>query len=333
MKKQAWAILILGAFLLALVVGGCGQSAPSAKSAEPQKPVVKYPEKAITALAFTGPGGGADLFARQSGKALQTILGKPFMVENRVGGSGAIAMQTAATANPDGYTLLGITNTLLITPLRNTTPKSMADFVPIARLVLDPMVVYVRADSKYDTNTFLDAIKNGDRSIKIACPQAGSPETMAIETLVKKHNAKGIHMIPYPDTSKVIPAILGGDVDASMSELAELIPQIEAKTVKVVMSLTTKRLEKYPDIPTFVEKGYADVSVDKFRGYAVVKGTPPEVIKILEEAMKKSLDDPDYKKTIATNYQVPAYLGSADFAKFLKETEDKYKVFFTAGKK
>jgi len=162
MKKQAWVFLILGALILALVVAGCGQSS---QGADTKKPVVKYPEKAITALVFTGPGGGSDLFARQSGKALQTILGKPFMIENRVGGSGAIAMQTAATATPDGYTLLGITNTLLITPLRNSTPKSLADFTPIARLVLDPMVVYVRADSKYDTNSFLEAIKTGDRSI------------------------------------------------------------------------------------------------------------------------------------------------------------------------
>lgn len=327
MKKQVWALLIIGVIVLSVVIGGCGQSADN------KKPAAKFPEKAITVLVFTGPGGGSDLFARQSGKALQTILGKPIMVENRVGGSGAIAMQTAATAPPDGHTLLGITNTLLITPLRNTTPKSLADFTPVARLALDPMVVYVRADSKYDTNSFLEAIKNGDRSVKIACPQAGSPETMAIETLVKKHNAKGIHMIPYPDTSKVIPAILGGDVDASMSELAELIPQIEAKTVKVIMALTTKRLEKYPDIPTFVEKGFTDVSVDKFRGYAAPKGTPPEVVKILEEACKKALDDPDYKKTMATNYQVPAFLGSEDFAKFLKETEDRYKVFFAADKK
>lgn len=324
-KTRFWVVALVVMLVAALVVTGCGQSTETKKS-------VKYPEKAITVVAFTGPGGGADLFARQSGKALQTILGKPIMTENRVGGSGAVSMQNVAEAKPDGYTLLGVTNTLLITPIRNQTPKSMADLIPIARLVLDPMVVYVRADSKYDSNSFIEAIKNGDGSLKVACPQAGSPETIAIESLVKKHNAK-IHMIPYPDTSKALPAVLGGDVDASMGELAELIPQLEAKTVKIVMALTSKRVGSHPDVPTFVEKGFADVSVDKFRGYAAPKGTSPEIIKILEDACKKALDDPDYKKTYTNNYQVPAFMGSEEFGKFLKETEDKYKVYFANQKK
>lgn len=318
--KNRYLVLAVVMLLIAALVAGCGQGGD-------KKPAAKYPEKAITTVAFTGPGGGSDLFNRQSGKALQAILGKPVVTENRVGGSGAVAMQFAAEAKPDGYTLMGVTNTLLITPIRNQTPKSMNDFVPIARMVLDPMVVYVRADSKYDSESFLAAIKSGDGSLKVACPQAGSPETIAIETLVKKHNGK-IHMVPYPDSSKAMPAVLGGDVDASMGELAELIPQIQAKTVKVVMALTSVRIPSHPDVPTFVEKGYADVSVDKFRGWAAPKGTPPEVIKILEDACKKALDDPDYKKTYTNNYQIPAYLGSADFGKFLKETEDKYRVYF-----
>lgn len=324
-KARYWVVAFAAVLITALIITGCGQSVGTQKT-------VKYPEKAITVVAFTGPGGGSDLFSRQSGKALQTILGKPVMTENRVGGSGAVAMQNVAESKPDGYTLIGVTNTLLITPIRNQTPKSMADMIPIARLVLDPMVVYVRADSKYDSNSFLEAIKNGDGSLKVACPQAGSPETIAMETLSKKYNGK-IHMIPYPDSSKALPAVLGGDVDASMGELAELIPQLEAKTVKIVMALTTKRIPSHPDMPTFVEKGYADVNVDKFRGYAAPKGTPPEVIKILEEACKKALDDPEYKKTYTNNYQVPAYLGSEEFGKFLKETEDKYRAYFAAQKK
>ena len=325
-KNKFWVVATVALLIAALALTGCSQSTDTKKAA------TKYPEKAITTIAFTGPGGGSDLFNRQSGKALQNILGKPVVTENRVGGSGAVAMQNAADAKPDGYTLMGVTNTLLITPIRNTTPKSMNDFIPIARLVLDPLVVYVRADSKYDSEKFVDAIKNGDGSLKVACSQAGSPETISMETLVKKYNGK-IHMVPYPDSSKAMPAVLGGDVDAGMGELAELIPQLEAKTIKIVMALTSKRVPSHPDVPTFVEKGYTDVSVDKFRGWAAPKGTPPEIIKILEDACKKSLEDAEYKQTIAKNYQVPAFLGSEDFGKFLKETEDKYRAYFGAQKK
>lgn len=325
-KNSYWLVALVLTLVAAVVVAGCGQSAETKKTA------VKYPEKAITTIAFTGPGGGSDIFNRQSGKALQNVLGKPVVTENRVGGSGAVAMQNAAEAKPDGYTLMGVTNTLLITPIRNNTPKSMNDFVPIARMVLDPMVVYVRVDSKYDTTNFINAIKNGDGSLKVACSQAGSPETISMETLAKKYNGK-IHMVPYPDSSKAMPAVLGGDVDAGMGELAELIPQLEAKTIKVVMALTSKRVPSHPDVPTFVENGYADVSVDKFRGWAAPKGTPPEVIKILEDACKKALEDAEYKQTIAKNYQVSAFQGSEEFGKFLKETEDKYRTYFAAQKK
>lgn len=320
MSKRVLMGLAVGVMASALVVSGITLAA------------AKYPEKAITIVAFTAPGGGGDIFARQCGKALQNILGKPVITENRPGGSGAIAMQFAATARPDGYTLLGVTNTLLITPLRQDTPKRMDDFLPVARLVLDPMVLYVRADSKYTTDSFLQEVKSGDGSLKIGCPQAGSSETIAIEALKKQYGGK-IHMVPFTDSTKAMTAVLSGDVVASMGELAELNPQLLAKTVKVLFALTSKRIPQYADMPTFVEKGYPNVVTDKFRGIVAPKGTPAEVIKILEEACKKSLDDPEYKKTYTNNLQTPAFLGAADFGKFMKEWENRYKAYFDSVKK
>ena len=320
MSKRFWMMVVVGVIASTLVIGGIALAA------------AKYPEKAITIVAFTGPGGGGDIFARQCGKALQNIFGKPVITENRPGGSGAIAMQFAATARPDGYTLLGVTNTLLITPLRQDTPKKMDDFAPVARLVLDPMVLYVRADSKYDTNSFLKEVKSGDGSLKIGCPQAGSSETIAIEALKKQYGGK-IHMVPFTDSTKAMTAVLSGDVVASMGELAELNPQLLAKTVKVLFALTSQRIPQYADMPTFVEKGYPNVVTDKFRGIVAPKGTPPEIIKILEEACKKSLDDPEYKKTYTNNLQTPAYLNGQEFGKFMKEWENRYRAYFAAQKK
>jgi putative tricarboxylic transport membrane protein len=320
MNKRFWIGVVAGAILSVFMISGIALAA------------AKYPEKPITIVAFTAPGGGGDLFARQSGKGLQNILGKTIITENRPGGSGAIAMQFAATARPDGYTLLGVTNTLLITPLRQETPKRIDDFIPIARVVLDPMVLYVRADSKYDTNSFLNEIKNGDGNLKIGCPQAGSPETIAIEALKKQYGGK-LHMVPFTDSTKAMTSVLGGDVVASMGELAELNPQLLAKSVKILFGLTSKRIPQFPDMPTFVELGFPNVVTDKFRGLAAPKGTPPEVIKILEEACKKVLDDPDYKKLYTNNLQTPAYLNGPDFGKFMKEQEARYKAYFDAQKK
>jgi len=320
MSKRFWMGLAVGVITVGFLIGGAGPAE------------AKYPEKPVTIVAFTGPGGGGDLFARQAGRGLQNVLGKPIMTENRPGGSGAIAMQFAATARPDGYTLLGVTNTLLITPLRQETPKRISDFIPIARMVLDPMVLYVRADSKYDANSFLNEVKNGDGNLKIGCPQAGSPETIAIEALKKQYGGK-LHMVPFTDSTKAMTAVLGGDVVASMGELAELNAQILAKSVKILFALTTKRIPQFPDMPTFVEKGYPNVVTDKFRGLVAPKGTPPEVIKILEDACKKALDDPDYKKLYTNNLQSPAYLNGQEFGAFMKEQEARYKAYFDSLKK
>lgn len=320
MRKRLWILIIVSVMTAALMMNGSVFAA------------AKYPEKPITIVAHTAPGGGADIFTRQSGKALQNILGRPVITENRPGGSGAIAMQFAAGARPDGYTLLGVTNTLLLTPIRQATPKKMDDFMPISRLVLDPMVLYVRVDSKYDANSFLQEVKNGDGNLKIGCPQAGSPETIAIETLMKQYGGK-IHMIPYPDGAKSMTAVLGGDVVASMAELAELTPQLLGKTVKILLALTSQRVLQYPDIPTFVEKGYPNVVIDKFRGLVAPKGTSPEIIKILEGAYKKVLDDAEYKKTYTNNVQTPAYQNALDFGKFMKDQESRYKAYFDSQKK
>jgi putative tricarboxylic transport membrane protein len=292
----------------------------------------KYPEKPITIVSHSAPGAGADIFARQCGKALQKLLGKPVITEDRPGGSGAIAMQFAAGARPDGYTLLGVTNTLLLTPIRQATPKKMDDFMPIARLVMDPMVLYVRADSKYDANSFLQEVKSGDGNLKIGCAQAGSPEYMAIEVLVKQYGGK-IHMVPYPDGAKSMTAVLGGDMVASMAELAELNPQLLGKTVKILFALTSQRIPQYPDTQTFVEKGYPNVVIDKFRGLVAPKGTSPEIIKILEGACRKALDDPEYKKTYTNNLQTPAYQNAQDFGTFMKDQESRYKAYFDSQKK
>lgn len=292
----------------------------------------KYPEKAITIVCHTAPGAGADIFAREGGKALQNILGNPVVIENRPGGSGAIAMQFAAGARPDGYTLLMATNTLLLTPIRQATPKKMDDFTPVARIVLDPMVLYVRADSKYDEISFLQEVKSGAGNLKIGCPQAGSPETIAIEALVKQYGGK-IHMVPYPDGAKSMTAVLSGDVDASMGELAEIAPQLLGKTIKIMLSLTSQRVPQYPDVKTFAEKGYPNVVVDKFRGFVAPKGVSSEIIKILEGACKKALDDPGYKKTYTNNLQTPAYQNAQDFGKFMKEQENRYRAYFASQKK
>jgi putative tricarboxylic transport membrane protein len=285
----------------------------------------KYPTKPITIIVHSKAGGGADVLVKQVGQYLKNILGQPIISESRYGGSGATAMQFTSGARPDGYTLLAVTDTFLITPILEKTPKNIYDFVPIARLLIDPMVLYVRTESKYDANSFLQEMKSGDGNLKIAGTHLGSPETMVLQTLIKQYGCK-IHMVPFPGNSML--AVLGGEVEAGMAELAEITPQLLGKTVKILFALTSQRIPQYPDIQTLVEVGFPKAAINKFRGFVAPKGTPPEIIGILEEAFRKVLDDPEYKKVYTNNLQVAAYQNAMDFGKFIKDQENGYKAYF-----
>lgn len=319
--KRFFAILLAGTLLLA----GCASKPAAAPS--PAAPKTDFPTKTVTLVAHTAPGGGADVFARQSGKAIQNVLGKTVVIDNRSGGSGAIALQHVADAKPDGYTVLAITDTMIITPLKNQVPKDLSYFKPVARMVVDPSVLYVKADSKWTLDSLLEAIIKGDKNVKWAASQAGTPETMAIDTLIKKYNAK-INSVMMGDGSKAITAVLSGDCEASIAEVAEIVPQLDAKQLRVLAVFNSQRIPAMNDIPTMVEKGYPDLVLDKFRGYAVPKDTPDDIVKILEDAIKKALEDPDYKKTYTNNMQIPAFQGSADLQKTLDEKKATYTAAF-----
>jgi putative tricarboxylic transport membrane protein len=332
--KKLFAIVLTGM----LLVAGCGTTKPAAapsssggsgssSTSAPATPKVDFPTKTVTLVAHTAPGGGADVFARQSGKALQNVLGKTVVIDNRSGGSGAIALQYAAEAKPDGYTVLSITDTMIITPLNNQIPKDLTAFKPVSRLVVDPNVLYVKADSKWTLDSMLEAITKGSANVKWAASQAGTPETMAMETLISKYKAK-INSVMMGDGSKAITAVLSGDCEASIAEVAEILPQLQAKQLKVLAVFNSQRIPAMNDIPTMAEKGYPDLVLDKFRGYAVPKDTPDEIVKILEDSFKKVLEDPDYKKTYTNNMQIPAYQGSADLQKTIDAKRATYKTAF-----
>ncbi|SFG14680.1 Tripartite-type tricarboxylate transporter, receptor component TctC [Desulfotomaculum arcticum] len=333
MKFKRGILVLVCIAAIAALLAGCGQGSTDQQSGDKEQAakVTDYPNKPITIIVHSSPGAGADLFGRQAGKALQNVLGKPVVVENRTGGSGAVALQYVADSRPDGYTLIGMTDTLITTPLKNSTPKSIHDLVPVARLVLDGDVIYVNSDSNWDSQSVLDAIKGGSAKFKLGSPQVGSPESIAVNTLLNQYKAN-INAVTYGDGSEALMGVLAGDIDAGIAELAEILPQLEAGKVKVVLAFNSERNPAIPDIPTFVESGYPDVIVDKFRGFSAPKGTPQEVIDVLQQAFQQVMDDPDYKKAYTDNQQIPAYQNSADFQAFLDETEAKYKTFFDAQK-
>lgn len=290
-----------------------------------------YPSKPVTIVVHTGPGGGMDLFAREIAKRLQPVLGQPVVVENRPGGSSAVAMQYVASQPADGYTLIGITDTLIITPIKNKTPKSIKDLTPVAQLLTDPNVLFVRSDSKYTKISQMLADLKGGTRLRIAQTQVGSPESSALLKLIERYGLRNIVPVPIQDGGAGVTAVLGGHLVASLAEPAEIAAQLEAKQARVLVTFTTKRIPQMPDVPTFNELGY-DVAIDKFRGIAAPKGTPANVVARLEKALKQVLDSADYKKVYDANFQIPNFIGSKGFAEFLDRKQADYTAAFAKQK-
>jgi len=301
----------------------------------PTRPVQaadKYPSKTITLVSHSGPGGGADLFLRSLAPFIQKKLNKTVVVENRPGGSSAIAMNYVKGMPPDGHTLMGATDTLLITPLRNKVPASTHDLRPVSRILLDGDVIYVRADSKWTSESMLEAITKGTQNVNWGTPQAGSPESINVTILIKKYRCK-INSVAYGDGAKSLMGVLGGDVEASIAELAEIQPQLQAKQLRVILTFNSERIPQISDVPTFIENGFPDVVFDKFRGLLIHKDTSDEVVKILDGTIAEIVKDPEYLKLAERNVQIPAYLNSKAFGEFLKKTEAGYESYFKTRQK
>lgn len=327
------ALLVLGAVTLA----GCGgkqEQAPQAGSGqqgggEPAKQA-EYPTKEITLVVHTAPGGGGDVYGRQLAKYLEPVLGKPVVVENRPGGSGATALSYVAKAAPDGYTLLALTNTLVMTPIKNKTPNTIDDLDLIAQTQADPTVLYVSAKSPYKTaQELLEAAKT--KKMKWGAAQVGSPDYIALNNAVNAIAKGNIVMIPSESSAESMTQVLGGVIEAASAEPSEIKGQVEAGELRVLASFTAERIPGMDNVPTLKELGYGDDTVFvKFRGIGAPKGIPAEVKEKLEKALQEAINNPEYKQLIESGYSKITFQDSAAFTQTINELKQEYTAWVEA---
>ncbi|HEX7124382.1 MAG TPA: tripartite tricarboxylate transporter substrate binding protein [Thermodesulfobacteriota bacterium] len=297
--------------VLAAVIGAALAVTPLASAQE------KYPSKPIVLVTHSSPGAGGDIFLRQLGKHLEPILGQPIVVENVRGGASAKAVSYVATSKPDGYTLYGSTPTMLQTPLLTTTQHSYKDLKPVANVFLDPMVLYVKADSPY--KSLKDAVEDARRNPgkkKWGAATPGSVEHMLVHNMAKTAKIK-VTPVTFEGGGDLLVAVLGGAVDLGIGEPGELVSQVEGKQVRVLASFTDQPLPG-ADYPTAKQQGF-DIVVVKFRGLLGPKGMPDQAVRTIENAVKKALESPEYKRYIEQVKLIPTFMNSEDYQKFLDD--------------
>jgi tripartite-type tricarboxylate transporter receptor subunit TctC len=282
-----------------------------------------WPKAPITMIVPFPPGGQADLAARPIAEALQRLLGVTVVVENRAGAGGAVGNAAAAKAAGDGATILMTLSSLAVLPESNRLfdkpPLYEVDQLkPIARVLADPTLLAVPASAPWKTVAELveDAKK---RPGVITYGSSGTYGTLhvAMEMFAHAAGIKLVH-VSYRGAGPALNDLVGGQIQALASAPGVLKQQVDAGKLRVLANWGAKRVESFPETPTFMELGYKDVEFYIWAGLFVPVGLPDDLTARLRTAMQQAMADTGVQKIFATAGSPPAYQDAADFAAFVK---------------
>jgi tripartite-type tricarboxylate transporter receptor subunit TctC len=280
-----------------------------------------YPSHTITVVSPFPPGGVSDTITRPLDAALEAVFKQPVVLENKAGAAGAVGAQFVAAAKPDGYTLLthivSISGFAAVDKLFGRSPKfTNADFIPIARVIADPIVMIANKDLPYKTlkDLVADAKANPD---KLLYSSSGLYGASHIPTVLFAKSAGDLQMrhLPTNGGGPAVTAVLGGNVSFFLSPTSIALPHIRAGKVNALAVSSAKRIKSLPDVPTFKEQGY-DLEYYFWVGLFAPKGTPAPIINTLREGVNKAAHSKQFLDTLDNLGQELAYMDQPEFTTF-----------------
>jgi tripartite-type tricarboxylate transporter receptor subunit TctC len=288
-----------------------------------------YPGRPVKMLVPYAPGGATDIIARIVAAKLTESLGQSFVVENKPGANGNLALEATARATPDGYTLLVgnvSTNTINETVYaKELTIKPTHDLIGVTKLVEIPHIVV--ANAAFPANNIAELIAQAKKDpgrINFASVGVGSYPHLDMERFMR---AAGIQMthVPYKGgAGPVIPAMISGEVQVGFFNLASLLPHIRSGKLKALAVVPAERLPELPNVPTLAEQGYPGIGTNAWQGLFAPAATPKPVLDKLYHSVAAILGKPDMKADLGKKMLTVTLSGSPeDFQKLVvKETQD-----------
>jgi tripartite-type tricarboxylate transporter receptor subunit TctC len=263
-----------------------------------------YPSRPVKMLVPYGPGGATDIIARIVGQKLTEALGQTFVVENKPGANGNIALEAAAKAPPDGYTLLiGNVSTNAINEniyAQQLQIKPSRDLAGISKLVEIPHIVV--ASASFAPNNIAElvaAAKKEPGKINFASVGLGSYPHLDMERLMKAAGIQLTH-VPYKGgAGQAIPAMIAGEVQLAFFNMASLLPHIRSGRLKALAVIPAQRLPELPNVPTLAEQGFPGIGTNAWQGMFAPAATPKAVIDALYRAVVAVLTRPAEKEALA----------------------------------
>ena len=285
-----------------------------------------YPSRPVKIVVPFGAGGPADVYARVLAQHLGETLKQPFVVENRPGAGSIIGTDAVAKSDPDGYTLLLMSNTHTVneTLTPNKPFKLMTDFVAVAPINYSDlmMVVHPSVPAK-DVKEFVALAKSKPGGLNYASSGPGTPYHMAGE-LFKAMSGTDIVHIPHKASGEARNAVLGGHVQMMFDAVTTMSNAAKAGQVKALGTTGQKRSDLTPDIPTVSEAGVPGYEATIWLGVMAPAKTPQAVVDKLNAEIVKVINRPDVKEAWAKQGAVPMVMSPKEFDAYLRKDIDKW---------
>lgn len=279
-----------------------------------------YPARAVTIINPFPPGGAADVVARPLAAVLEPLFKQPVVIDTKAGAAGAVGAQVAATAKPDGYTLLvhivSISGFAEVDRLYGRPVKfTNDDFIPLARLIADPCVLLVNDQVPHKTlKELVDAAKAKPDSLIFSSSGLHGALHLPMALFLKSADIKMKHL-PTNGGGPALTALIGNNSQVLVSSFAAANAQIKAGKARPLASFGAKRDPNHPNVPTLRELGH-NIEFYLWVGMFAPKGTPQPIVDKLRGDIRRAVATEPFEKAIANLGQQVAYLDAPDFKKF-----------------
>lgn len=313
MKKQYWQVVVTAAIAL-------GGLSPMARAAWPT-------DAPIEVVVGFAPGGTTDIMARVLAPYIARQLGDnvSFVIVNKPGASGEIAVSQVMRARPDGYTL-GIVNLpgYFFVPMFRKSSYTTKDLTLVARVVNDPTVMVTRKDAKLtDLKQVVEQLRMAPSSLSAGHNGMGTNGHLAMARLETSAGIK-LNNIPYNGSAQQKTALAGGQLDIAFLAASEVPdPDNEATPMRLLAQFTKNKVKRLQAIPTTYDLGFP-VEMTAERGFAAPNGVPAPVMARLQQAIEAAMKDPDYITAARNDAPFLSYLGGAEWTRQIEQDRKAY---------
>ena len=285
-----------------------------------------YPVKPVRVISGFAPGGGSDIMARLVAKQLHEALGRPFIVDNRPGAGGTIAMTIAANAAPDGYTLLIVSGSALVNAayISKVSFDLIKAYKPVIQFTSGPYLFVVHPSVKAQSiKELIDLAKARPGQLNYGSSGTGSFAHLGGELFKHLAGVDLVH-VPFKGSGAMLTDLVGGHIQVGILSAISGMPHMRSGKLRALAVTSQTRSPLMPDLPTVTESGIRGFSIDGWYGMVAPAGTPAGIVGKLNGEVARSLKTPAVTAFLAKEGAVPAAGTPADLGALMKQELEKW---------